>query len=202
MRTLLFGKDGQVGWELQRALGPLGPLVALGRKEADFSRPRELAAVVAEQRPDVIVNAAAYTAVDKAESDEDLARLINTDAVAVLAEASRRQECWLVDYSTDYVFDGRHSTPYRETDATNPLNVYGRSKLDGEEAIRASGCKHLILRTSWVHGRHGKNFVKTMLRLGAERSELRVVADQIGAPTAADLVADVTALMLHQLATT
>ncbi|HEV7717582.1 MAG TPA: dTDP-4-dehydrorhamnose reductase [Arsenicitalea sp.] len=200
MKTLLFGKDGQIGWELKRALAPLGPLVALGHHEADFLRPRELAELVATHRPDVVVNAAAYTAVDRAESEANTARQINTEAVAVLAEASRRQGCWLVTYSTDYVFDGRKDAPYLENDVTNPLNVYGRSKRDGEEAIRASGCKHLILRTSWVYGRHGNNFLKTMLRLAAEHSELRIVADQIGAPTGGDFVADVTALALHQLA--
>jgi dTDP-4-dehydrorhamnose reductase len=200
MKTLLFGMDGQIGWELQRALAPLGPLVALGHHDADFLRPRELAELVATHRPDVVVNAAAYTAVDRAESQASIVRQINAEAVAVLAEASRRQGCWLVNYSSDYVFDGRKEAPYLEGDPTNPLNVYGRSKRDGEEAIRASGCKHLILRTSWLYGRHGNNFLKTMLRVAAERSELRIVADQIGAPTGADLVGDVTALALHQLA--
>jgi dTDP-4-dehydrorhamnose reductase len=200
MRVLLLGKNGQVGWELQRALAPLGPLVALGREQADLLRPQVLPGLIAEYRPDVVVNAAAYTAVDKAEADAAAARLVNAEAVAVLAAEARRRDCWLVHYSTDYVFDGRKGEPYFETDRTNPQNVYGLTKRDADEAIRDSGCKHLIFRTSWVYGRHGNNFAKTMLRLAAERPELRIVDDQVGAPTSAELIANVTALALHQIA--
>lgn len=200
MKILLLGKDGQVGWELQRSLLPLGELHALGRTEADFSDPESLRALVRQVGPDLIVNAAAYTAVDKAESDETTARRVNALAPGVLAEEAGARGAWLVHYSTDYVFDGSKDGAWRETDATNPLSVYGRTKLEGEERIRASGARHLILRTSWVFAPRGGNFAKTMLRLAKEREQLSVVADQFGAPTGAELLADATALALHRIA--
>ncbi|WP_428419975.1 dTDP-4-dehydrorhamnose reductase [Methylibium sp.] len=197
MRILLLGKNGQLGWELQRALAPLGELTALDRHSAphgaDFNRPDTLAATVQALRPDVIVNAAAHTAVDQAESEPDLARAINATAPGVLAHAAAALGATLVHYSTDYVFDGSGGTPRTEDAPTGPLGVYGASKLEGEQAIRASGCRHLILRTSWVYAARGGNFAKTMLRLAAEREQLTVIDDQIGAPTGADLLADVTA---------
>ncbi len=201
MKILLFGCNGQVGWELQRSLAPLGELVALDFDSkdfaADFSRPQELAASVRAVRPDVIVNAAAHTAVDKAESEPDLAHTINAEAPGVLSREAAASNIWLVHYSTDYVFDGSGTRPWREDDPTGPLSVYGRTKLDGEQRIRASGCRHLILRTSWVYAARGGNFARTMLKLAAERDELRVIDDQIGAPTGADLLADVTAHALR-----
>jgi dTDP-4-dehydrorhamnose reductase len=196
MTILLFGKDGQVGFELQRALAPLGALAAFSRQEADLADPEGVARLIGERRPEIVVNAAAYTAVDKAEEDEAAARTVNRDAVAAMAEACRATGTLLVHYSTDYVFDGTKDGRYTEDDATNPLGVYGRTKLEGEEAVRASGADHLIFRASWVYGRRGRNFAATMLRLAREREELRVVADQIGAPTSAELIADVTALCL------
>ena len=198
MRFLLLGSNGQVGWELQRSLAPLGEVVALDREErnglcGDLTQLESLAETVRRAEPDVIVNAAAYTAVDKAESEPELARIINADAPGVLAREAAKSGAWLVHYSTDYVFDGSGDTPWQEMDATGPLNVYGATKLDGEEAIRTSGCSHLIFRTSWVHGAHGANFIRTMLRLGQEKDALKVIDDQIGAPTGAELIADVTA---------
>ena len=198
MKILLFGKDGQVGWELQRALACLGELHALGRLDADLGDADRLRACVRAIEPDVIVNAAAWTAVDRAESEEEAAYAINARAPALLAEEAARMKSWLVHYSTDYVFDGRKDGAYTEDDLTNPLSAYGRSKAAGEEAIRASGARHLILRTDWVYGR-GANFARTILRLAREREHLQVVADQFGAPTAADLLADATALALHRL---
>lgn len=199
MKILLLGKDGQVGWELQRALAPLGELRSAGRSEADFSQPETLRALVAEVKPDVIVNAAAYTAVDKAESDAEMARSVNALAPGVLAEAAAASGAWLVHYSTDYVFDGTKEGAWVEGDATKPLSVYGRTKCEGEERIRAAGARHLILRTSWVFAPRGGNFAKTMLRLAKERDSLNVIADQHGAPTGAELIADATALALHRL---
>lgn len=199
MNILLLGKDGQVGWELQRSLAPLGELSAFGRTEADFSNPESLRALVRQVRPNLIVNAAAYTAVDNAESDEAMARSVNALAPGVLAEEAQSLGAWLVHYSTDYVFDGSKDGPWVETDPTNPLSAYGRTKLEGEERIRASGVRHLILRTSWVFASRGRNFAKTMLRLAKEREQLSVVADQFGAPTGAELLADATALALHQI---
>ena len=197
MKILLFGKNGQVGWELQRSLAPLGELIALDfdstNCHADFSRPAELAATVRALRPDVIVNAAAHTAVDKAESEPELAAALNAEAPRVLAVEAVELGALLVHYSTDYVFDGSGHSPRDETATTGPLNVYGRTKLGGENAIRTSGCKHLIFRTSWVYAARGNNFAYTMLRLAAERDALSVIDDQIGAPTGADLLADVTA---------
>lgn len=201
MKILLFGKNGQVGWELNRSLLPLGEVVALGRDEADFSKPESLRKVIREIKPDVIVNAVAYTAVDKAEEEEELATVINGDASRVLAEEVKKLDALLVHYSTDYVFDGTKTSPYTEEDEPNPLNAYGRSKLVGEKAITESGCKYLIFRTSWVYAARGSNFIKTMLRLAAERDELKVVADQFGAPTSAELIADVTALALYRVLT-
>jgi len=198
MKILLLGKNGQVGWELQRSLAVLGEVVALDRQGAgelcgDLSDLAGLAQTVRSVRPQVIVNAAAHTAVDKAESEPDLARALNALAPGVLAQEARQLGAWLLHYSTDYVFDGSGSAPWKETDATAPLSVYGRSKREGELAIAASGCQHLILRTSWVYGARGGNFARTMLRLAAEREQLTVIADQTGAPTGADLLADVTA---------
>jgi dTDP-4-dehydrorhamnose reductase len=201
VKVLLLGRNGQVGWELQRSLAPLGELVALGSDDTelagDFSQPDSLAATVRAVRPDVIVNAAAHTAVDKAESEPALARTLNAEAPAVLAREAAQLGCWLVHYSTDYVFDGSGSAPRAEEAATAPLSVYGRTKLEGEQAIRESGCRHLIFRTSWVYAARGGNFARTMLRLAAEREALRVIDDQHGAPTGAELLADVTAHALR-----
>jgi dTDP-4-dehydrorhamnose reductase len=204
MKILLLGKGGQVGWELQRSLAPLGEVVALDFDSpglhADFSRPEGLAATVQAVRPDVIVNAAAHTAVDKAEGEPELAQAINATAPGVLAREAVALGAWLVHYSTDYVFDGSGDAPRGEDAPTGPLSVYGRTKLDGEEAIRASGCRHLIFRTSWVYGARGGNFARTMLRLAAERDQLTVIDDQVGAPTGADLLADLTAHALRATA--
>ena len=204
MKILLLGKNGQVGWELQRSLALLGDLIALdfdspGPLKADFSVPASLAATVQAVAPQIIVNAAAHTAVDRCESEPERARALNAEAPAVLARAAREHGATLVHYSTDYVFDGSGSAPWRESDATGPLSVYGATKLAGEEAIRDSGCTHLVLRTSWVHSGRGGNFARTMLKLGSEREALGVVADQVGAPTSAELLADATALMLRRL---
>ena len=202
MKILLLGKNGQVGWELQRALAPLGELVALdfdspGPLSADFSKPESLAATVQAVRPQIIVNAAAHTAVDKCESEPDVARALNAESPAVLAREAQRLGAWLMHYSTDYVFDGSGTTPWVEDSPTGPLSVYGATKLEGEEAIRASGCRHLILRTSWVYAARGGNFAKTMLKLAKERDRLTVIDDQIGSPTGADLLADITAHALR-----
>ena len=197
IKILLLGKNGQVGWELQRSLAPLGEVIALDAKSldycGDFTNLDGLAQTIRAIAPDVIVNAAAHTAVDKAESEPELARTINALAPAVLANEAKRIGALLVHYSTDYVFDGSGETPRLETDATAPLSVYGETKLEGENAIVASGCKHLIFRTSWVYAARGGNFAKTMLKLAQERDALKVINDQIGAPTGADLLADVTA---------
>ena len=202
MKILLLGKNGQVGWELQRSLTPLGELTALDFDSpppltADFSRPETLAATVRAVKPDVIVNAAAHTAVDRCESEPDLAHALNAAAPRVLADEAAALGAWLVHYSTDYVFDGSGIEARREDAPTGPLSVYGRTKLEGEEAIRASGCRHLILRTSWVYAARGGNFAKTMLKLATERDRLAVIDDQVGAPTGADLLADVTAHALR-----
>ncbi len=198
MKILLTGKNGQVGFELQRALAPLAEIVAVGHAECDLAQPDALRRLIREVAPQIIVNAAAYTAVDKAEVEPALAQAINADAPGLLGEEAKRLGALVVHYSTDYVFDGRKAGFYTEDDAPNPLNVYGRSKLAGERALIASGARHLIFRTSWVFGAHGGNFVKTILRLAAERDTLRVVADQFGAPTSAALIADVTAQILGQ----
>ena len=203
MKILLFGKGGQVGWELQRALSPLGALIALDNDSTelcgDFTNLAGLAQTVRTICPDVIVNAAAHTAVDKAESEPDLARSINALAPEVLAVEAAKLNAWLVHYSTDYVFDGSGNTPWVETDATGPLSVYGRNKLEGEMLIALHCPRHLIFRTSWVYAARGSNFAKTMLRLGQERDRLTVINDQIGAPTGADLLADVTAHAIRQV---
>ena len=197
MKILLFGCKGQVGWELRRSLAPLGDVTALDfdsrEFHADFSRPAALAGTVRALRPDVIVNAAAHTAVDKAEAEPALAAALNAEAPRVLAAEVAALGAWLVHYSTDYVFDGSGNAPRDEAAATGPLSVYGRTKLEGEEHIRASGCRHLIFRTSWVYSARGGNFARTMLKLAAERDALSVIDDQIGAPTGADLLADITA---------
>jgi dTDP-4-dehydrorhamnose reductase len=197
MKILLFGKSGQVGWELQRSLAPLGEVVALSSCSSglwgDFAYPDRIAHTVRVVAPDVIVNAAAHTAVDKAESEQDKAHVINTHTPAALAQEARKLGAWLVHYSSDYVFDGNGNQPRCETDPTGPLNTYGSTKLESEKAIVESGCDHLIFRTSWVYGARGGNFAKTMLRLAQERDRLTVIDDQIGAPTGADLIADVTA---------
>lgn len=200
MRILLVGKGGQVGRELQGPLAAHGDLMSLDRSAADLEHPDDLAAVVGRERPDVIVNAAAYTAVDKAESEPEKARVVNAAAVAALARAAAERGATLVHYSTDYVFDGTKRGRYVETDEPHPLSVYGRTKLEGEAAVAAAGCRHWIFRTTWVYAAHGHNFVRTMLRLARERDELRVVDDQFGVPTAARLIAAVTADCIGRLA--
>lgn len=205
MKILLFGRNGQVGWELQRSLAPLGEVVALGSAGedglcGDLADSEGIARTIRAVRPDAIVNAAAYTAVDKAESEADRAVQVNAVAPGVMAAEAARLGAWLVHYSTDYVFDGSGSRPWREDDPTGPLSVYGRSKLAGEQRIAAAHAKHLVLRTSWVYAARGGNFAKTMLRLARERDRLTVIDDQFGAPTGADLLADVTAHALRSLA--
>ncbi len=201
MKVLLFGKSGQVGWELQRSLAPLGEIVALDADSSelcgDFTNPEEISATIRAVSPDVIVNAAAHTAVDKAESEPDLVRTINALSPGILAREAKSANALLVHYSTDYVFDGSGTRPWVETDAPAPLNVYGATKLEGEKLIQQSGCKHLIFRTSWVYGARGGNFARTMLKLAQEREALKVIDDQFGAPTGADLLADLTAHMLR-----
>ena len=204
MKILLLGKNGQLGWELQRSLAPLGELVALDRQGApglcgDLGEPDGLAATVRALRPDVIVNAAAYTAVDRAESEPDLARRINAHAPAALAREAAACGALLVHYSTDYVFHGHGQRPWAEDDPTGPLNVYGQTKLAGEQAIVQAGCRHLILRTSWIHAARGGNFARTMLRLARQQPRLTVIDDQWGAPTGAELIADVSAHAIAQL---
>lgn len=207
-RILLLGKNGQVGWELQRSLAPLGELIALDRQGSvfngvplcgDLTDLEGLRQTVQHLQPDAIVNAAAHTAVDKAESEPDLARRLNAEAPAVLAEAAQSVGAWLVHYSTDYVFNGQGDQPWLETDATGPLNTYGHTKLEGEHAIQQACERHLIFRTSWVYAARGSNFAKTMLRLAAERERLTVINDQFGAPTGAELIADVTAHAIRQV---
>ena len=200
MKTILLtGKNGQVGWELQRTLAPLGKVVALDVTELNLSDAGAIRRTVRSVRPDIIVNPAAYTAVDKAESETDLARAVNAEAPRVFAEEANALGAWMVHYSTDYVFDGTKQGAYLETDAPNPQSVYGTTKLAGEEAVRAVGGKHLIFRTSWVYGSRGHNFMLTMLRLARERKELRVVDDQVGAPTWCRSLAEMTAQILAQL---
>jgi dTDP-4-dehydrorhamnose reductase len=206
MKILLLGKNGQVGWELQRSLAPLGEVLALDRHSTshcgDLSLPEQLAQTVLDYRPDFIVNAAAHTAVDNAESEPALARRLNTEAPAALAKAAAQIGAWLVHYSTDYVFDGSGSHARQEGEGVDPLSVYGQTKLDGERAIVASGCKYLIFRTSWVYAARGGNFAKTMLRLAQERENLTLINDQHGAPTGADLIADVTAHAIRRVLNT
>ena len=202
MKILLLGKNGQVGWELQRSLAPLGEVLALDRNSSthcgDLANLEGLAETVRVFRPQVVVNAAAYTAVDKAESDQTTAHLINALAPEVLSRACAAIDALLVHYSTDYVFDGGGQTPWVETDTTGPVNVYGRSKLAGEQGIAKQGARHIVFRTSWVYGTEGGNFAKTMLRLAQEREKMAVINDQYGAPTGAALLADITALSLQQ----
>ena len=204
MNILLLGKGGQVGWELQRSLAVLGNLTALDFDSTehcgDFANPVGIADTVRALRPDVIVNAAAHTAVDKAESEPELARLLNATTPGVLAQEAARLGALLVHYSTDYVFDGSGTRPWVETDTPAPLSVYGRTKLEGEQRIAQSGAQHLILRTSWVYAARGGNFAKTILRLAQERERLTVIDDQWGAPTGADLLADVTSHAIRHLA--
>ena len=198
MKILILGGSGQVGWELQRSLAPLGEVVVAPRAAFDLCDPGSVGRVMERHQPDAVVNAAAYTAVDEAEMYPQQAYAINCGAVDILGQLAAEQGCWLVHYSSDYVFDGSGTLPFDEADPTGPLNQYGRSKLAGEEAIVASGCKHLILRTSWVHAPRGKNFVRSIIKLARERDHLRVVSDQYGAPTSAELIADVTARALEQ----
>ncbi|KPV39575.1 dTDP-4-dehydrorhamnose reductase [Thiohalorhabdus denitrificans] len=201
MKILLFGRTGQIGWELERALAPIGQLVSLDEEGSeglcgDFTRPEALAETIQAVSPDVVVNAAAYTAVDDAESEPETVMAVNGEAPGVLAREARECGAWLVHYSTEYVYDGSGDRPWREGDAPEPLNAYGRAKREGDRAIQASGCKHLILRTSWVYAPRGKNFLRTMLRLACSREALQVIDDQYGAPTPAELVADITAQVL------
>lgn len=209
MRILLLGANGQLGYALHRSLVGLGDIIAATRsgqlpgsqapcEVADLEQPRQLEALVERTAPDVVVNAAAYTAVDTAESDNETARRVNTESVRTLAQACAARNTLLLHYSTDYVFSGDSDRPWREDDPTGPLGVYGASKLAGEDAIRASGCRHMILRTAWLYGPRGKNFLTTMLRLAAEREELQVVADQVGSPTPAAWVAQATALLISR----
>lgn len=201
MDILLFGKTGQVGWELQRALAPLGNVIAVDVHSkdycGDFSNPEGVAETVRQIKPDAIVNAAAHTAVDKAESEPEFAQLLNATSVEAIAKEAEKLGAWLVHYSTDYVFPGDGEKPWLETDVTAPLNVYGATKLAGEKAVQENCTRHLIFRTSWVYAGKGNNFAKTMLRLAKERTELSVINDQFGAPTGAELLADCTAHALR-----
>jgi dTDP-4-dehydrorhamnose reductase len=198
MKILITGKTGQVGYELERSLQSLGNVIGVDRQRMDLSDFDQIRQVIRELKPDLIVNPAAYTAVDQAEAEQDLAMRINAEAVEVMAEEAKKINGKIIHYSTDYVFDGTKDSPYVEEDIPNPINVYGKSKLAGEKALRESGVPHLIFRTSWVYGARGKNFMLTMLRLGKERDELRVVNDQIGAPTWCRTIADTTANILIQ----
>jgi dTDP-4-dehydrorhamnose reductase len=196
VKILLFGGNGQVGWELQRALCLFGNLIMIDKRTANLENYSRLAAVVEAEAPNIVVNAAAYTAVDRAENDAERAHLINAVAVEQLARAAHKQQFLLIHYSTDYVFDGQKTLAYRENDPTGAISIYGKTKCAGDEAILASGCEHLIFRTSWVHSARGSNFVRKILQLASEKSSLAVVADQFGAPTSAELLADVTALAI------
>src|SRR5579859_95145 len=202
-RVLLLGAGGQLGMQLARRLGslPAGEfeLTVLTRTELDFSNPEAIRAVIRNAQPDIVINAAAYTAVDKAEQERELAHAVNAIAPGVIAEELAKSNGWLIHYSTDYVFDGSGTEPWRETDPTGPLSVYGQTKLDGELAIVATGCKHVILRTSWVYAAEGRNFLHTMLRLGRERDQLKIVDDQIGAPTTAEALTEASFAVLRQL---
>ena len=206
MKILLLGAYGQVGWELQRSLAPLGKLVALGRQGSnnlvgDLTNPKGLENTLEYLAPDIIVNAAAYTAVDRAESEPEIANIINSEAPSFLAKQAYKLGAFLVHYSTDYVFDGSGDKPWRETDRPNPLNIYGQTKLQGETGVQESGCQHLIFRTSWVFSAQGQNFIRTMLRLATKRDQLKVINDQVGSPTGAELIADVTAHALKSALT-
>ena len=199
MKILLIGKNGQVGWELRRTLAPLAEVVAVDYPEINFTDAPALRQLVAGMRPDVVVNAAAYTAVDKAEKETDLCRQINAVAPGILAEEARKLGALMVHYSTDYIFDGTKTSPYAETDTPNPLGAYGRSKLEGDQAVKASGADHLIFRLCWVYGARGQNFMLTMQRLAREREKLRVVGDQFGCPTWSRMIAGATALAVKQV---
>lgn len=203
MHILLFGKTGQVGWELQRALAPLGKITALSTRSTewcgDLTQPEEIRKSIQNLRPDIIVNAAAYTAVDKAESEPDLAELINSTSVKVMAEEAKNLNAILIHYSTDYVYSGEGQNRWRESDKPEPRNVYGKTKLSGEQAITAADIQYLIFRTSWVYASRSNNFIKTMLRLGSEKEALNIINDQIGAPTGAALIADITAHALRMI---
>ncbi len=198
MKILLFGKNGQIGWELNRSLQPLGGVVALGRDDVDFSNSESLREVIKSVKPDVIVNAVAYTSVDRAEEEEGIATAVNATSVGVLAEEALKVNALLIHYSTDYVFDGEKSSPYVETDKPNPINAYGRTKLAGELVIELSGCDYLIFRTSWVYASRGNNFLLTIFKLAKERKKLNIVSDQIGSPTSARLIAETTMLCMQQ----
>jgi dTDP-4-dehydrorhamnose reductase len=197
-KILILGKQGQVAWELQLTLATLGNVTVLGSQELDLANSDRIRDIIRQIQPDIIVNAAAYTAVDKAESEPDLCMSINATAPGILAELARELPALLIHYSTDYVFDGTKTSPYLETDPTNPLSVYGASKLAGERSIIEVDCPHLILRTTWVYGNRGKNFLLTMLRLAAEKPELKIIADQFGAPTWSRSIAAATAQILSQ----
>jgi len=200
MKILLLGANGQVGWELRRSLAPLGEIRAYDRHTGNLQKLDDLSRLIRDFSPEAIVNAAAYTSVDKAESELDEAILINSKAVEFLAKEAKLLNAWFIHYSTDYVFDGLKSGAYIETDTPNPQSVYGQTKYDGEESIKESKVKHLIFRTAWVYSKRGNNFIKTMIQLAKKQDELKVVNDQIGAPTGAELIADVTALCLYQIA--
>ena len=200
LRILITGATGQVGWQLQRTLAPLGEVIACTRNELDLADPAATAKFVRELAPDLVASAAAYTAVDKAESEPDLAHVVNAVSPGLIAEEMARTGGLLVHYSTDYVFDGTKASPYTEDDATGPLNTYGRTKLEGEQRIAASGCAHVILRTSWVYDIRGKNFLRTVLRLAREREELTMVADQHGSPTWARAIAEATSQIICRCA--
>ncbi len=196
---LIIGKNGQVGWELQRSMVPLGKVIATGQQQMDLTDTESIRSVIREISPDIIINAAAYTAVDKAEQEHETAYQVNGVAPGVMAEEALTLDALLIHYSTDYVFNGSKGSAYLETDQTNPLNIYGASKLAGEEAIKAIACQYLILRTSWVFASRGQNFLLSMLKLARERSELSIVADQMGAPTSARLIADVTSHIIQHV---
>lgn len=198
MKILLTGKNGQVGWELQRSLAPLGEVVAVDSQTLDLSKPDSICSVIRAVKPDLIVNAAAYTAVDKAESEPELAMAVNGTAPGIMAEEAKKLGAAMIHYSTDYIFDGSKTSPYSEEEIPNPINVYGKTKLAGEQAVQAAGIPHLILRTSWVYGMRGKNFLLTILRLAKERDELKIVDDQIGAPTWSRMIAEASAQIVAQ----
>jgi len=199
MKILILGANGQVGWELQRTLIPLGEIKACTRKEADLEQLEALKNLIQTYKPQIIVNAAAYSAVDQAETQQEKVQRINTEAVELIAKETKQLKGLLIHYSTDYIFDGRKTTPYKEQDQPNPQSVYGKSKYQGEQKIAESGCNHLIFRTSWVYATRGNNFLNTIIKLAQERDELHIVNDQVGSPTSATLIADITALALYKL---
>ena len=199
MKILLLGKNGQVGWELQRSLSHLCDIRAVSREEVDLEDTGKVSNLISGEKPSIVVNAAAYTAVDKAESQSNSAYSVNADAVEVMAQETNKLNAWLVHYSTDYIFDGKKESPYKENDVAFPLSIYGKSKLKGENLIREINPKHLIIRTSWVYSTRGNNFAKTILNLAKEKNELNIIDDQHGAPTSAELIADVTALAIYRI---